>query len=132
VTEGLNLGSSAETSVAEGFQSNDMLGVKAASDEWALNWKPTKYVSNITINAGTGVITIDYNPVVATGGIPQLVGANKVVLSPFIAGAPLATTLSGNIDWACTSAGNTTATGAGYGAAVLGTVLTKYVPTQCK
>jgi type IV pilus assembly protein PilA len=132
VTEGLNLGNSAETSVAEGFQSNDVAGVAAASAEWTANWQPTKYVSNITINAASGVITVDYNTVAGTGGIPQLAAGNKIVLSPFINKVPLATGLSGNIDWACTSAGNATAANEGLGAAALGTVVTKYVPTQCK
>ena len=128
VTEGLNLGSSAETSVAEGFQSNDVTGLNAAQAEWAANFKATKYVSAIAIAANTGVITVSYNGV----AIPQLAGANTIILSPFIAGAPLVGGASGNIDWACTSAGNTTAAANGYGAAAKGLVPTKYVPTQCK
>ena len=32
VTEGLNIGGSAKTAVAEGFQSNDMAGVSAAAN----------------------------------------------------------------------------------------------------
>jgi type IV pilus assembly protein PilA len=127
VTEGLNLGSSAETSVAEGFQSNDMVGVGSAQAEWTANWKPTKYVKTITVLA-TGVIQVNFDG----AAIPQLAGANQIVLSPFINKVALATGLSGNIDWACTSAGNTTANGEGLGAAALGSVLTKYVPTQCK
>src|SRR5450432_937480 len=45
VTEGLNLAASAETSVAESFQSNDTVGLGAASAEWAANFKATKYVT---------------------------------------------------------------------------------------
>jgi type IV pilus assembly protein PilA len=128
ITEGLNLGSSAETSVAEGFQSNDTAGVNAAIAEWTSNWKSTKYVKTITIGgAGYGVITVSYDAV----AIPQLAGANKVLLSPFIAGNALASGESGNIDWACTSAGNATANAENL-AAALGSVATKYVPTQCK
>jgi type IV pilus assembly protein PilA len=127
VTEGLNLAGSAETSVAEGFQSNDMVGVGSAQAEWAANWKSTKYVKTITIGAATGVIVVTYDGV----AIPQLAGANVIRLSPFINKVALATGQSGNIDWACTSAGNTTANSENLGAA-LGSVLTKYVPTQCK
>ena len=35
VTEGLNLADSAKTSVAEGFQSNDIAGVTASATAWA-------------------------------------------------------------------------------------------------
>src|SRR6266480_1619152 len=51
VTEGLNLAASAKVSVAEAFQANDIAGVAAASTEWGLSFKPTKYVSGITISA---------------------------------------------------------------------------------
>jgi type IV pilus assembly protein PilA len=128
VTEGLNLGSAAETSVAEGFQSNDVVGLNAAQAEWAANFKATKYVTAITIGVGTGVITVNYS----AANIPQMAAGNTVILSPFIAGKALAGGLSGNIDWACTSAGNTTAAANAMGAAAKGTVPTKYVPTQCK
>src|SRR6201994_214991 len=49
VTEGLTLAGAAKIAVAEGFQSNDLPGVAAASADWALNFKATKYVSGITI-----------------------------------------------------------------------------------
>jgi type IV pilus assembly protein PilA len=141
VTEGLNLGSAAETAVSEAFQSNDIAGITAVSAQYALaaaagGFAPTKYVATMVIATGAlaapGVITIGFNTVAATGGIPQLNGGATIVLSPFINKAVLVTGLSGNIDWVCTSAGNTTAAADGAGAAVKGTVQTKYVPTQCK
>jgi type IV pilus assembly protein PilA len=140
ITEGLNLGSSAETAVAEAFQSNDVAGITAVSQAWALapaagGFAATKYVSALTINPTSGVITVAYNPTAATGGIPQLAGgANLLTLSPYINKAALATGLSGNIDWVCASATQATASSAIGGAAVptVGTVLSKYVPTQCK
>ena len=141
VTEGLNLGSAAETAVAEAFQSNDVAGITAVSAQYALapaagGFAPTKYVSGMAIATGTaaapGVITITFNTVAAAGGIPQLAGGNVLMLSPFINKAVLVGGLSGNIDWVCTSLGNATAISDGAGAAAKGTVQTKYVPTQCK
>ncbi len=142
VTEGLNLGSSAETAVSEAFQSNDIAGITAISAQYLLapaagGFAPTKYVSGIAIATGTaatpGVITVTYNTVAATGGIPQLVGGNKITLSPYINKAVLVSGLSGNIDWVCTSLGTTTAVAdVGAAPANVGTVQTKYVPTQCK
>jgi type IV pilus assembly protein PilA len=139
ITEGLSLGSVAETMVADGFQSGDMLGVTAAAASNALacnagGFCATKYVGTLTIAAGTGVITVGYNVNPLTGGIPQLAPAsNTITLSPYINKQALAGGLSGNIDWACASAAQTTAA-AEMGAAIpaVGTVLAKYVPTQCK
>jgi type IV pilus assembly protein PilA len=126
VTEGLNLAGSAEVAVADGFQSNDIAGVGTASSQWASEFKATKYVSTITIGATTGVITVTYS-----AATPQISG-KKILLSPFINQAALATGEAGSIDWACTSAGNSTATAESLGAAALGTVDAKYAPTQCK
>jgi type IV pilus assembly protein PilA len=139
VTEGLNLGSSAKSAVSEAFQSNDIAGVTAVSIAWALpaangGFAPTKYVTAMTIGQLTGIITINYNVNAATGGIPQLNGANVIVMAPYINRAVLAAGLSGNIDWVCVSATNATATQAVAPAAppAGGTVLSKYVPAQCK
>jgi type IV pilus assembly protein PilA len=138
VTEGLNLGSSAESAVSEAFGSNDMPGVVAISAAWALapaagGFAPTKYVSTMAINAATGVISIGYNVNAATGGIPQLTGANTIFLSPYINQAPLVAGATGNLDWVCTSASQATAA-ADIGAAIpaVGTVPAKFVPAQCK
>jgi type IV pilus assembly protein PilA len=141
ITEGLNLGSAAETAVAEAYNSNDIVGITSVSTQYALapaagGFAPTKYVAGISIATGTaaapGVITITYNTTAATGGIPQLAGGNKIVLSPYINKGVLASGLSGNIDWVCTSIGNTTALADVGAAPAAGTVQTKYVPTQCK
>jgi type IV pilus assembly protein PilA len=141
VTEGLNLGSSAESAVSEAFQSNDVAGIAAVSLAWAAapaagGFAPTKYVAAMSIGAASGIVKITFNTVAGTGGIPQLAAGGSgpiLYLSPYINKAVLVTGLTGNIDWVCTSAAQTTAA-ADIGAAVpsVGTVLAKYVPTQCK
>ena len=138
VTEGLNLADAAKTTVAESFQSGGTTGLKASGGSWNTSFSPTKYVKTINIataaGAGQGVITVTY----AAGQIPQLAGADVIKLSPYINNAGALTALgsaaalSGNIDWACTSVGNTTANAQSMGGAALGTVPTKYVPTNCK
>jgi type IV pilus assembly protein PilA len=136
VTEGLNLADSAKTAVAESFQSGGLTGLTAAATSWNNAFTKTKYVNTIKVNTLTGVIAVTYNP----GQIAQLAaGSNLINLSPFInvigvgETALAATgTSTGNIDWACTSAVNATANAQGMGAAALGTVLTKYVPSNCK
>jgi type IV pilus assembly protein PilA len=125
VTEGLNLGGSAETAVAEAYQSNDMTGVSAAATTWTAAFTPTKYVQTVVISA-TGLITITYS-----AATPQING-KTLNLQPFIQGAVLATNQTGNIDWACASTAKTTASNQSMGAVPVGTILAKYVPTSCK
>jgi type IV pilus assembly protein PilA len=132
VTEGLNLADSAKTAVAESFESGGLQGLTAAAASWNTSFAATKYVSSITVANGAatfpGAITITYN----AGTITQLAGANVLVLTPNVANVAISGTSSGNIDWACTSAGNATAGAQSLTFATGGNVLTKYVPTNCK
>ena len=130
VTEGINLAGAAETTIAEGYESNGATGLTAAAGAWT--FVPTKYVSTITLDATTGAITVTY--AVGAAGISQLTtGANTLVLQPFISGVALGTTtVTGNIDWACASSQHQTATANSMGSITAGTIPAKYVPTQCK
>ena len=130
VTEGLGLASSAEVAVADGFQSNGMTGVGTAAAQWAAEFAASKYVSLVSITAGTGQIKVVYGGVQAPGQIAN----DFLFLTPNAPiGQVLANSATGNIDWACTSAGNNTATNAGFvGLGAAGTVKAQYVPTQCK
>jgi type IV pilus assembly protein PilA len=134
VTEGLALAASAKTSVSEGWQSGDVTGVNAAAAAWNAGFAPTKYVATLTVSTdGLGTISITYD--VTPNGIPQLAtggGGPLLTLSPNILKAPLATGVTGAIDWACASGTNLTATGEGLTVNTAGSVLPKYVPTQCK
>ena len=128
VTEGLNLADSAKTAVAESYQSGDVAGVTAAAGSWNSAFTPTKYVSGIVISttAPIGVITVAFS-----GVVPQISG-QTLKLSPFINGVVLATNQSGNIDWACTSTGNATASAQSMAAAALGSLVARYAPSSCK
>jgi len=134
ITEGLNLADSAKTAVAESFQSGGLTGITAAAKSWNSSFVATKYVKTITIQNGAagvpGLITVTYN----TTAIPQLLangGGAVITLQPDVNGVALVATSAGNIDWACASVGQVTA-GAENLASTKGSVLTKYVPTQCK
>jgi type IV pilus assembly protein PilA len=139
VTEGLGLAAAAKTSVSEGFQSNGINGVAAASAALAAagGFTATKYVSAMAISAVDGHITVTFN----TNNVPQLAaGANVIQMTPQIQVGGVYTLLSavganvGNIDWSCNSV--TANTAATNNPAMLttagGNVLAKYVPTQCK
>jgi type IV pilus assembly protein PilA len=137
VTEGLNVSDAVKTGVSESFETNGIPGVAAYQASFAGTFTPTKYVNNITVSAINGQITIQYN----NATITQMAANNMtVILTPEIkvgGGAYVDLTgagVTGNIDWACVSAGVATATAEGFtGIAIApGTVLARYVPTQCK
>jgi len=128
VTEGLSLAASAKTTVAEGFASGGMAGLASAAAGWT--FLPTKYVQTIAITAATGNIVVTYDA--GANGIPQVAGANVLRLFPNVNKLPLADNNPGNIDWACTSAAMTTANNRLFTGTAVGSVLAKYVPTECK
>jgi type IV pilus assembly protein PilA len=137
VSEGLVLAGSAKVALAEAYQANDMTGVASVAVEWAANPKTSKYVSNITVNGGTGVITILYD----AGEITQLTGRNALAITPHISlGGGLYSTLppapgvAGNMDWACAGEFGSTATARGLTPVIPGAagVQARYAPTECK
>jgi type IV pilus assembly protein PilA len=134
VTEGINLAAAAETTIGEGWQSGGTVGMTAAAGAWT--FVATKYVKTITIAPASGAITVTYNNTSATGGIGQLGTGTQITFTPSINKTALSAanaTLSGNIDWACASEFNVTATAAGLPVTAPATpVLSKYVPSQCK
>jgi type IV pilus assembly protein PilA len=127
VTEGLNLADSAKTAVAESWQSGGVTGLAAAATGWNTSFVATKYVSSIAISTTSGAISVTYS----STAIPQLGGNTLLTLTPSIGAVALASTntLAGAMDWACASAGHTVAGSLPYTA---GSIVTKYVPTNCK
>ena len=138
VTEGLALAASPKAGVSEAFQTNGLPGVAAFAGSWNGGFTPTKYVTNITVNAANGQITIAYN----NAFITQLPATGEtLILTPEVqavgGGAYQNFTvagLSGNVDWACVSTQNLTAAGRGFVAPALAaaTLPAKYAPTECK
>ena len=126
VTEGLSLADSAKTAVAEGFESNGLTGVAASSAAWANTFSPTKYVSAIAINPGTGAITITYG-----NQAPGQISGDTLILTPSVQGAALSNTSQGNVDWSCASlASNQTATAQAL-PFTNGTLPPAYAPSNC-
>jgi type IV pilus assembly protein PilA len=135
VTEGINLASSAKTTVSEGFETNGIAGVSAAALAWNITpLANTKYVSQVTISAASGMITVLFN-----ANVPQI-SATTITFTPSVAGNLLAgmsaaqLAAGGNIDWACASL--TDATAGSFTpplpVAAVGSTPSRYVPTQCK
>jgi len=129
VSEGLVLAESAKVSIAESYQSGDITGMDAAINDWNTNFTATKYVSNIAGTTGSGEITITYNT--TADGLPQLAGADTIVITPSIGNAVITSGLTGNMDFACAGAASTTAAARGL-PVTTGSVLARYAPTECK
>lgn len=141
VTEGLSLAESAKAMIA-----SDGVGSQNELDTVIQTWNAqnantganSKYVDSVLMTAKTGVITITYNP--ANTGV--VAGSNTLVLSPFVRNGAAGTAQdlasaiaagnSGALDWACTSATNTTANNNGMGSAAAGSLPAKYAPASCR
>ena len=127
VSEGLTLAMDAKNRVQIGYYDNDMTGVASAVAGYVFT--PTKYVSSIVI-AASGIITVTFDG----ANIPQIAG-QQIVLTPSInvggVQTPLGVGQRGNIDWACASTTNATATARGLPFNP-GTLINRYAPTECK
>jgi type IV pilus assembly protein PilA len=136
LTEGFSLASDAKTAIG----TSAVTVAELAATALALNATPpaSKYVTSVTINGGTGAITITYNQA-NVGGITAT--TNTMVLTPYINSAAggvqqlavaLAAGNAGPLDWACASVSANTAGARGMAAPTLGTVLAKYSPAECR
>ena len=132
VSEGLVLAEPVRNAVAEVFQASSLIATNNQSA--GLGNLSSKYVSSIVVGTGGG-ITITYDA--SAGHLPELSGANQIVLTPFVnpGTGPVALVVgtSGVIDWACASASSLTAASRGMTAVVPATpVLAKYAPAECR
>jgi len=133
VSEGLSLVTAAKAGVAEGFQINSLTGVASFAATYNPNFSPTKYVNTISVNAGSGLITIIYNAPVQIAGF-------TITLTPQIRpigggpAAPLAAGLTGQIDWGCFgNAASTVAVNYGFSTpASTGNIPLRYLPSECR
>ena len=118
-SEGLVLASGAKVAVAEYVNTNGKFAATAdcATDcnaEYGLETATTikgKYVSSVTVAAGTGAITVTFG----TGAHAKLAGG-KMALTP--------TDNTGSISWLCSATGAPTDSGT--------TSIDPYIPSSCK
>jgi type IV pilus assembly protein PilA len=143
ISEGLSLFYGAKVVVS---QSGSQADLDAAVTSWNAQAAGTgansKYVESVLAPAApgtTGIFTVTFNA--AAVGISST--AKTILLTPFIrtavsGSAPMALSAAltsgtpGSIDWACTSATTLNATSKNMGAANPGTVLARYVPSECR
>ena len=134
ISEGLIAGSGWKNVYSEAFQTDGTGGLNAAAttlNAAPLAEKQSKYVDNITGFAGspwTIFIQIRGN---ADNGIPTILNGKTITLTPNVQGGSPSAAVSGAVDWACASAGFSTAAARSY-AAVAGTLDAKYAPSECR
>jgi type IV pilus assembly protein PilA len=141
ITEGLSLAGDAKVQIGTG--SATAADLLATATTWNAQAGATgansKYVTSIQITPGNGEIAVLFN----AANIGSIGAANLITMTPYIrggAGAPTqlgasyAANLTGSIDWGCASITNATSSGATrlMPAVVPGTMLAKYVPSECR
>lgn len=128
--EGISMATGLKTGVSESFIDDGIKGVAryaAIVNEATEQAKiVTKIVTVVAVNATTGAITLTY------GGIPQMGAANTLNFTPFINKATITDiNSSGTVQWACSGVDGTKALD--KDAPVnKGTVVSKYLPNECR
>lgn len=148
ISEALLAASATKTTMSDAFSSDNIAGLNGTSkalNAIALSEKQSKYVANICIGAA-GAAGITCTPFVASttwpiyvtiaasaaNGIPTTLNNQTLVLSPNVLASPPTAASVGAIDWACSSVTNATAAARGLSNRVLGTLLAKYAPSECR
>ncbi len=141
VTEGLVLAEGVKTLVSEAYAADGLNGLTAVETQVNALPPSSKYVTGLTLTAGTGVINIALNAA-NVGTIAA--GANTLLLSPYVnpgnnaapitLAAAAAANTTGSIDWVCSSLTHATATArnAAFGGAANGTLQGRFAPSECK
>ena len=136
VSEAVIAGSAVKGMLSEAFHSDSVVGLNLAAAAYNLApvaEKRSKYVSNIVVTGG-----VTPWPVVVTlaasgnNGIPTTLNGLTLVFSPNVQGVTPVATSVGAIDWACTSAGDTTAAVRNLANRSLGTLPIQYAPSECR
>ncbi|MBL0165372.1 MAG: pilin [Xanthomonadales bacterium] len=133
VSEAIIGATSPKAAVSEAFETDGTAGVTAVAATYNAILpaeKATKYLSDITIAAATGAITVTLTNV-AGSGFPATVLGTTVVFTPNVQNAPIGAVV-GSIDWACSSATSQTATNRGLTGVQPGTLPAKYAPAECR
>ena len=132
ITEGIKLASNIKVGVSESYQSSGIVGVSQYSDRIATeqNSIRTNLVNGITVDDNNGAITVVFNT--AANGIPALTGANTIIYTPHIDQALLNGVNTGTISWECAGANGVNADTNSGNIALKGTIIGRYLPSECR
>jgi len=135
VSEAIIAASSAKATMSEAFQTDSTTGLIAAAK--ALNSAPgvekeSKYVAGYSVNeASPWSITVSIK---ADGknGIPTTENNKTILFSPNVQKKAPTSDSKGAIDWACTSLTDATAAARGLTNKPVGSLPSKYAPSECR
>lgn len=122
--------------LSESFQTNGVVGMNAAA--LAYNSAPSsqrssKYVRTVVITGASSPWPIVVAIAATSGnGIPTTLDGNTLVLSPNVNGTTPTASAEGSVDWACTSETSRVAQARGLANRPLGTLPTRYAPSECR
>ena len=137
VSEALIAGTVVKGMMAEGFQSDGLVGLVSAIDGYNVvpqAQRQSKYVKDIVANRlAPYEITISIQAALASNnGIPTGLDGQTIVFTPNVQNTIPAAASSGPMDWACATASSTTAVMRGFGSIVGGTLTARYSPSECR
>ena len=135
VSEAVIAGSAVKSMFSEAFQTDSVTGLNNAAIAYAatpLAQKTSKYVANITTTAGTPWTIFVALAATAGNGIPTGLNNQTFTLSPNVNGVVPVATSAGAIDWACGSVTTLNAAARGLANVAIGTLPSKYVPSECR
>lgn len=132
VSEGLVIAEGFKNLISESSTAVELQANAQIANDSVPPLNPSKYLNSAIADVTTGVITIDYN---AT----NVGAAGTLVVSPYIRGttlqtlaAGLAANTPGAVDWACASETSSVANAVGFTGVSLGTLKSKYSPSNCR
>ncbi len=135
IGEGIVAVSASKLLMSEAFQVDGITGMTAAATTYntiAVAEKRSKYVSDITIVAGSPWTITVILSATAGNGIPTILNLTTLTFSPNVEGVVPTAVSSGAVDWACGSASQATAISRGLTNVAAGTLLAKYAPSECR
>ena len=135
ISEAIIAGTAVKSLLSESFQVDSITGMTASAAAFnisAVAGKKSKYVSNVTVVAGTPwTITVMLSATTGNG-IPSGLNGLTITFSPNVQGITPTTGSVGAIDWACGSFTQLTAASRSLGNVAVGTLPAKYAPSECR
>lgn len=122
--------------LSESFQAGGIGGMDAAAAAFnsaSQSLRASKYVKGISIAGSVSPWPIVVSIAATSGnGIPVGLDGNTLVLSPNVNGTTPTDSSQGPMDWACTSATDRQASSRNLANRTLGSLPTRYAPSECR
>lgn len=136
VSEALVASAPARTMLSEGFQVNGVAGLDEAAalfNAFPATEKASKFVLGMQVPGAATPWALEVAIAATAGnGIPTGLNAKTLVFSPNVGGVVPVAAAVGAVDWACASDSALSATGRGLANRTLGSLPSRYAPSECR